>query len=70
ARFAGKAVGAYKHLCGEYSTSAAFATALAYTILKYQTVPVSVLHGLNTPVKTLLIYNTYGQHHSLILLTA
>lgn len=70
ARFSDQAVGAYKHLCGEYSTSTAFATALAYTILKHQTVPVSVLNSsLNTPIKTLLIYNTYGQHHSLILLT-
>ncbi len=47
----------YKHLCGEYPTSSAFALWYATTLLK--------------PAKTILIYNHYKNiHHSLILISA
>ncbi|HTX88563.1 MAG TPA: beta-ketoacyl synthase N-terminal-like domain-containing protein [Bacteroidales bacterium] len=61
----------YKHLCGEYHTSSAFALWLAANILKRQSVPDALL--LNAPVtgnlKTILIWNHYRNvNHALILL--
>ncbi|WPU98768.1 beta-ketoacyl synthase N-terminal-like domain-containing protein [Mucilaginibacter sp. cycad4] len=60
----------YKHLCGEYPTSSAFALWLAANILKTGGVP-AALEQAGTPVKKILIYNHYqNTHHSLILLSA
>lgn len=63
----------YKHLCGEYPTSSAFALWMAANILKTGTVPEVLNHG-NTAEKKIgrvLIYNHYmGLHHSLFLLSA
>lgn len=58
----------YKHLCGEYPTSSAFALWLAANSIKAGIVP-----GLTAAKKpsTILIYNNYlGIHHSLYLLSA
>ncbi|MBL7763342.1 MAG: beta-ketoacyl synthase chain length factor [Chitinophagaceae bacterium] len=58
----------YKHLCGEYPTSSAFALWLAANCIKTGIIP-----GLPTAKKpsTILIYNNYlSIHHSLYLLSA
>lgn len=63
----------YKHLCGEYPTSTAFALWVAANIIKTGTVP-SVLEykgSKENKIKRVLIYNHYQNiHHSLILLSA
>ena len=63
----------YKHLCGEYPTSSAFALWLAAKIIKTGTVPAST--GYDGPaenkVKRILIYNhCHTIHHSLLLVSA
>jgi hypothetical protein len=70
--FADKTLIGYKHLCGEYPTSPAFACWLGANILKSGTVP-GMMNGKNPGqrLKTILIYNHYQQiHHSLYLLSA
>ncbi len=63
----------YKHLCGEYPTSSAFALWTAANIIKTGVVP-EVLNYSQTGEKKInrvLIYNHYlGLHHSLFLLSA
>ncbi len=63
----------YKHLCGEFHTSTAFALWLAAIILKKQSVP-SVLKLDDSAIdkaKHILIYNHYRNvNHSLILVTS
>ncbi len=64
----------YKHLCGEYNTSTAFASWLAANILKRQVVPEKIAlskKNNNNPLKNILIYNHFRNiYHSLILLSA
>ena len=68
--FAGTPAISYKHLCGEYPTSSAFALWLAASIIKTGNVPPTFGH-MKMPVKKILIYNHYQNiHHSLILLSA
>lgn len=65
-------VGVFKHLCGEYQTSGAFAMWLAAMILKTQSVPDLVLlkkQQLNFPIRHILIYNNYDTNHTLYLLS-
>ncbi len=67
----GTAFAYYKHLCGEYHTSTAFAVWLGKTILETQTIPaiVNLSPGNNKPIRKLLIYNHYrNAEHSFILL--
>ena len=62
----------YKHLCGEYFTSTAFATWLASNILKERQIPDYVQFRPNTHKTTanILIYNHFKNiDHSLILLS-
>jgi 3-oxoacyl-(acyl-carrier-protein) synthase len=60
----------YKHLCGEYPTSSAFALWLAANCLKNRDLPPALISA-EIPVKKILIYNHYQNiHHSLILLSA
>lgn len=62
----------YKHLCGEYHASTAFATWLAAKIIKHQLVPkILQLRKINNmPIKNILIYNQYrNKNHSLILVS-
>jgi len=60
----------YKHLCGEYPTSASFALWLAAQIVRSGHLP-SAQGPVSDRVKKILIYNQYlGIHHSLILLSA
>ncbi|MEO8768649.1 MAG: beta-ketoacyl synthase chain length factor [Ferruginibacter sp.] len=62
----------YKHLCGEYPTSTAFALWLAAQIIKTGTIP-AVLN-IDNPgkvIKKILIHNHYQDtHHTLLLLSA
>jgi 3-oxoacyl-[acyl-carrier-protein] synthase II len=63
----------YKHLCGEYHTSTAFALWLAAKILKTHHVPgvVRLNNQSSGAIKNILIYNHYKQiNHSLMLITA
>jgi len=64
----------YKHLCGEYNTSTAFASWLAANILKHQVVPEKIVlneKNIKLPLKNILIYNHFRNiYHSLILLSA
>ncbi len=62
---------AYKHLCGEYDTSSAFALWLGAWILQHQQVPPAVLMGDKKPssLNTILIYNHLrGINHALYIL--
>jgi 3-oxoacyl-[acyl-carrier-protein] synthase II len=64
--------GYFKHLCGEYHTSTAFATWMAAMILKNQSVPGYVLlddHREMNEINKILIFNHYkGREFALILL--
>lgn len=63
----------YKHLCGEYYTSPAFAAWLGANILKRQIIPQEImLTSLSSkPVKHLLIHNHFRNiQHSVMLLSA
>lgn len=62
----------YKHLCGEYPTSTAFALWLASLTVKNGHWPVAQEGpSLRRPVKRILIYNHYQNiHHSLLLVSA
>jgi 3-oxoacyl-(acyl-carrier-protein) synthase len=65
----------YKHLCGEYHTSSAFALWMAANILKRQSVPPAVQlrpsANPGAPIRNVLIHNHYRNiNHSLILLSA
>ncbi len=61
----------YKHLCGEYDTSAAFASWMAAGILKENKIPETIIRkkANKDSVSNVLIYNQFrGINHSLILL--
>jgi 3-oxoacyl-[acyl-carrier-protein] synthase II len=62
----------YKHLCGEYDTSASFATFMAAEIIKKQYVP-AVMRLDDKPIdkiRNILVYNHLRNvNHSLILLS-
>ncbi|HYM93875.1 MAG TPA: beta-ketoacyl synthase chain length factor [Chitinophagaceae bacterium] len=63
----------YKHLCGEYPTSTAFALWLASNIIKKEEVPpvVAKWNKENRNPKKILIYNHYlNIYHSLMLVSA
>lgn len=65
---------AWKHLCGEYLTSTAFATWIAAKAIKNKLIPdVIRLHQSipHHPIKNILIYNHYKEiHHSFILVSS
>lgn len=68
--FGGASAINYKHLCGEYPTSSAFALWLAANIIKTGSVP-PIFGQTVKPIKRVLVYNHYQQvHHSLMLLSA
>ena len=69
--FENNAIAYYKHLCGEYDTSSAFATWMAAGIIHENRVPEVVLKrgGATKEIKKVLIYNQFRNvNHSLILL--
>jgi len=71
--FNNTALANYKHLCGEYPTSASFALWLAANIIKKEEVPAMVKERdikIANP-KKILVYNHYlNRYHSLILVSA
>ncbi len=71
--FAGLPQAGYKHLCGEYHTSTAFALWLSALVLHHRAVP-RVIRLNPLPVQrfeNVLIYNHYrNENHSLILVSA
>ena len=62
----------YKHLCGEYPTSTAFALWMAANIIKTGAVPAVTGYATSTKnIKRILVYNHYQNiHHSLMLVSA
>jgi len=71
--FKNSSIANYKHLCGEYPTSSAFALWLAANIVKKGVVPTIVAEKgkNNSAPKRILIYNHYqNKYHSLILVSA
>src|SRR5258705_9338864 len=63
----------YKHLCGEYPTSTAFALWVAANIIKSGTIPAALEDkgSKENKIGRILIYNHYQNiHHSLILISA
>ena len=71
--FNGTNLANYKHLCGEYPTSSAFALWLASNIIKNKIVPEAVIERIikKSIPKKLLIYNHYQKkYHSLMLVSA
>jgi hypothetical protein len=63
----------YKHLCGDYPTSSAFALWLAFKVIETERVPDVMLdHGKPpVPPRNILIYNHYfNTYHSLLLISA
>ena len=69
--FAAQTILAYKHLCGEYMTSSAFAFWLASQIMKTQQIPdVTILENRNRTPKNILLYTSHRHNHSLMLFSA
>lgn len=69
--FSNNSIACYKHLCGEYDTSSAFAMWLATRILKENKIPEIMLRKGNPvgEIRNILIYNHFRNiNHSLILL--
>ena len=63
----------YKHLCGEYFTSSAFAMWAGANMIKHQVVPEVMKYRFlsEKPLKNILIYNQYkNAEHSLIHLSS
>ncbi|MGZ5135373.1 MAG: beta-ketoacyl synthase chain length factor [Flavitalea sp.] len=61
----------YKHLCGEYPTSTAFALWMAAGICKTGLLPQGLHQSLKKKLRRILIYNHYQKiHHSLMLVSA
>ena len=68
--FSEKAIGYFKHLCGEYFTASAFGSWIAAQILQKQLLPESILFRGKKPknIKHLLLYNQFQEkEHSLFL---
>lgn len=68
--FPNAAIGAFKHLVGEYHTASSFAMWLASQIIQDQVVPNQVIQNGNQPasIESILIYNHYNNlDHSFIL---
>ncbi|MEO6718783.1 MAG: beta-ketoacyl synthase chain length factor [Ferruginibacter sp.] len=63
----------YKHLCGEYPTSASFALWLGVNLLRSQQMPaiLNFTKPSQKKIKRILIYNhSHNTHHSLLLISA
>jgi 3-oxoacyl-[acyl-carrier-protein] synthase II len=61
----------YKHLCGEYPTSIAFALWLAAAVIKGGNLPAVLGASTKKHIKRILIYNHYQSiHHSLLLVSS
>ena len=61
----------YKHLCGEYPTSTAFALWLSVTMIKTRSIPRVLVETGKKNISRVLIYNHNQMiHHSLMLVSA
>jgi len=70
--FSGNKQAYYKHLCGEYHTSTAFALWLAAKVIQYQRVPEILKLNIkpSQSINNVLIYNQYrNTNHSLTLVS-
>jgi len=70
--FNAQVVACFKHLCGEYDTSSAFAFWTAINILKIQEIPpiMRLNQCKRKVIKNILIYNqNYNRNHSFMLLS-
>ena len=70
--FSGNRQAYYKHLCGEYHTSSAFALWLSAKIIQLQQIPKIIELNLkpNNSINNILIYNQYrNTNHSLTLVS-
>ena len=70
--FSDKVTGWYKHLCGEYETSSAFAVMTAANILKTQTIPglVKLDDKPENGIRNILIYQQrFNRNHSFTILS-
>lgn len=69
--FTTQTIAAFKHLCGEYMTASSFAFWLAVRMIQTKTIPLAaIVTDRKRAPRTILIYNTYKNDHSLILLKA
>ena len=69
--FSEQTIVAYKHLCGEYMTSSAFAFWLASKIMQTRQTPdVVILENRKRKPKNILLYNSHKVNHSLMLFKA
>jgi 3-oxoacyl-[acyl-carrier-protein] synthase II len=69
--FKNNSIADYKHLCGEYPTSTAFALWLAASVIKEGKLPATLRVTSPKKIKKILIYNHYkNMHHSLMLVSA
>lgn len=69
--FTTQTLAAYKHLCGEYMTSSAFAFWLISQVMKTQQVPAAIVtEDRNRTPKNILLYNSHKGNHSLMLFKA
>ena len=71
--FPGQTLAYYKHLCGEYFTSPAFAVWLASNMIKRNEIPSNIIVHGDKPasLKQILFYNSYNsKQHSLMLISA
>jgi 3-oxoacyl-(acyl-carrier-protein) synthase len=62
----------FKHLCGEYQTSASFAMWIASMMLKDQVIPKAILieDKNRKPIKNVVIYNSFMKaDHAVFLLS-
>ncbi len=65
-------VARYKHMCGEYPTTSAFALWLSCYLLSQDTIPAHMIKkkGSSREIKNILIYNFYqGIQHSFMLIS-
>jgi 3-oxoacyl-[acyl-carrier-protein] synthase II len=71
--FEGVPAANYKHLCGEYPTSMAFALWVAANMVKLNTIPAALGYEGAAPerIRRILVYNhSHHIHHSLLLVSA
>ena len=69
--FSSQTILCYKHLCGEYMTSSAFALWLAAQISRTGNIPSeTILKDAHRPASNILIYNVYKNDHAFILLSS
>jgi 3-oxoacyl-[acyl-carrier-protein] synthase II len=67
--FVNQTIVAFKHLCGEYMTAAAFGVWLGVNMIKRQQIPdATIIHNRNKKPNTILVCNAYKNYYSLTLL--